>query len=237
MLTHIVTSIVDDPDAVSVDTTRERGRVRLDVRVGPGDLGRVIGRRGRTAQSIRTVVAPPPPATRPTSTSSSSTERRVGVTRPASLLEIGHIRRPTACAARSHVELGTDRVERVGAGSPLVRPRRVGSPCRRRAPPRPLAGTFEGVDDRSAAQRFTNAPIYAEPIDDPDELWVHELIGPTVVEVDGRGPGPMRRGGRQPGRRPARSSSRGPLVPVVFVVAHTPTASSSSTRPEGLFDD
>ncbi len=56
VLTHIVTSIVDDPDAVSVETSHDRGRVRLDVRVGPGDLGRVIGRRGRTAQSIRTVV-------------------------------------------------------------------------------------------------------------------------------------------------------------------------------------
>jgi uncharacterized protein len=56
VLTHIVTSIVDDPDAVKVETSESRGRVRLDVRVGPGDLGRVIGRRGRTAQSIRTVV-------------------------------------------------------------------------------------------------------------------------------------------------------------------------------------
>lgn len=56
VLSHIVTSIVDDPDAVRVDTSQDRGRVRLDVRVGPGDLGRVIGRRGRTAQSIRTVV-------------------------------------------------------------------------------------------------------------------------------------------------------------------------------------
>ena len=56
VLTHIVTSIVDDPDAVQVDSSDSRGKVRLDVRVGPGDLGRVIGRRGRTAQSIRTVV-------------------------------------------------------------------------------------------------------------------------------------------------------------------------------------
>ena len=56
VLSHIVTSIVDDADAVRVDSTPDRGRVRLDVRVGPGDLGRVIGRRGRTAQSIRTVV-------------------------------------------------------------------------------------------------------------------------------------------------------------------------------------
>jgi len=56
VLAHIVTSIVDQPDAVTVDATPDRNRIRLDVRVGPGDLGRVIGRRGRTAQSIRTVV-------------------------------------------------------------------------------------------------------------------------------------------------------------------------------------
>ena len=56
VLEHIVRSIVDDPDAVKVDATPDRGKIRLDVRVGPGDLGRVIGRRGRTAQSVRTVV-------------------------------------------------------------------------------------------------------------------------------------------------------------------------------------
>ena len=56
VLTHVVRSIVDDPTAVIVDASESRGKVRLEVRVGPGDLGRVIGRRGRTAQSIRTVV-------------------------------------------------------------------------------------------------------------------------------------------------------------------------------------
>jgi len=56
VLTHVVRSIVDDPSLVIVEGAESRGRVRLEVRVGPGDLGRVIGRRGRTAQSIRTVV-------------------------------------------------------------------------------------------------------------------------------------------------------------------------------------
>ena len=56
VLTHVVRSIVDDADAVKIEASNARGRVRLEVRVGPGDLGRVIGRRGRTAQSIRTVV-------------------------------------------------------------------------------------------------------------------------------------------------------------------------------------
>jgi predicted RNA-binding protein YlqC (UPF0109 family) len=55
VLTHIVKSIVDDPDTVTVDEVVSGGKARLDVRVGPGELGRVIGRRGRTAASIRTV--------------------------------------------------------------------------------------------------------------------------------------------------------------------------------------
>ena len=56
VLTYVVRSIVDDPDAVNVAETEGRNRLRLEVKVGPGDLGRVIGRRGRTAQSIRTLV-------------------------------------------------------------------------------------------------------------------------------------------------------------------------------------
>ena len=55
VLGHIVRSIVDDPDAVTVEESSIGHRARLDVRVGPGDLGRVIGRRGRTAASVRTV--------------------------------------------------------------------------------------------------------------------------------------------------------------------------------------
>ncbi|MEJ7801607.1 MAG: KH domain-containing protein [Ilumatobacteraceae bacterium] len=55
VLEHIVKSIVDLPDEVTVDEVTDEGKHRLDVRVGDGDLGRVIGRRGRTAASIRTV--------------------------------------------------------------------------------------------------------------------------------------------------------------------------------------
>lgn len=55
VLTHIVKSIVDDPDAVSVEVDDSGRRPTLNVRCGEGDLGRVIGRRGRTAASIRTV--------------------------------------------------------------------------------------------------------------------------------------------------------------------------------------
>ena len=49
-------SLVDDPDAVRIDVERGRGVPRLEVRVGPDDMGRVIGKRGRVANAIRTVV-------------------------------------------------------------------------------------------------------------------------------------------------------------------------------------
>ena len=56
VLDHIVRSIVDDPDKVRVEAIDDDGTIILEVRVGEGDLGRVIGRRGRTAQNIRALV-------------------------------------------------------------------------------------------------------------------------------------------------------------------------------------
>ncbi|AXK33225.1 RNA-binding protein [Streptomyces armeniacus] len=55
-LEHLVKGIVDNPDEVQVASRNlRRGRV-IEVRVHPDDLGKVIGRNGRTARSLRTVV-------------------------------------------------------------------------------------------------------------------------------------------------------------------------------------
>ena len=55
-LEHLVRGIVEHPDDVSVESRMlRRGRV-LEVRVHPDDLGKVIGRGGRTAKALRTVV-------------------------------------------------------------------------------------------------------------------------------------------------------------------------------------
>ncbi len=56
VLTYLVQSLVNDPDGVTVEAVDGRRGVTLEVRVAPGDMGRVIGKKGRTAQSIRTVV-------------------------------------------------------------------------------------------------------------------------------------------------------------------------------------
>lgn len=53
---YIVKQLVDDPDAVSVELIERDSGIRLDVTVGDGDMGRVIGKRGRVAGAIRTVV-------------------------------------------------------------------------------------------------------------------------------------------------------------------------------------
>jgi uncharacterized protein len=57
VLTHIATSLADEPDEVSVVPDARGRRVTLRLNVAQQDMGRVIGRRGRTAQAIRALVA------------------------------------------------------------------------------------------------------------------------------------------------------------------------------------
>ena len=52
---YLVKAVVEEADGVEVEVA-ERGRgTTIEVRVAPGDMGRVIGKRGRVAQSIRTI--------------------------------------------------------------------------------------------------------------------------------------------------------------------------------------
>lgn len=55
VLEYLAKSVVDDPDGVRVEVTDGRP-VTLEVHVSEGDMGRVIGKRGRVANAIRTVV-------------------------------------------------------------------------------------------------------------------------------------------------------------------------------------
>lgn len=55
-LEHLVRGIVDRPDEVTVRSRRQRRGQLLEVRVHPDDLGKVIGRGGRTATAFRTVI-------------------------------------------------------------------------------------------------------------------------------------------------------------------------------------
>jgi uncharacterized protein len=56
VLDHVVRALVDEPESVTIEVIEGRRGVTLEVRVAPGDMGRLIGKRGRTAQAIRAVV-------------------------------------------------------------------------------------------------------------------------------------------------------------------------------------
>lgn len=56
VLEFLVKSVVENPDDVEVEVVERQGSVSLEVTVAEGDMGRVIGRRGRVANSIRTIV-------------------------------------------------------------------------------------------------------------------------------------------------------------------------------------
>ena len=55
VLDYLVRALVDDPDAVEIDAAEGRRGISLRVSVAPGDMGRVIGKRGRTANAVRAV--------------------------------------------------------------------------------------------------------------------------------------------------------------------------------------
>jgi uncharacterized protein len=56
LLAYLARELVDDPDAVRVETDEREGSLVLVLHVAPDDLGKVIGRGGRIARALRTVV-------------------------------------------------------------------------------------------------------------------------------------------------------------------------------------
>ena len=56
LLLYMAKNLVDDPESVTVtESTDDEGKV-LELRVAPGDMGKVIGRQGRIAKEIRTII-------------------------------------------------------------------------------------------------------------------------------------------------------------------------------------
>jgi 16S rRNA processing protein RimM len=120
------------------------------------------------------------------------------------LLEVGRIARPHGLLGEVVVTLITNRTERFAPGAQLtceLAPGAAASPpgassisrvleVRRSRPfqERYLV-EFEGVHTREAADELRGALLLAPAVDDPDALFVHELVGSEVVEVDGTGHG------------------------------------------------
>ena len=87
---------------------------------------------------------------------------------------------------------------------------------------------------REDADRLRGLLLRAEAVDDPDEMWVHDLIGAEVVTVGGESVGRCTGVVANPASDLLELDS-GALVPVTFVVDHTPDRVTIDP-PEGLFD-
>jgi 16S rRNA processing protein RimM len=155
------------------------------------------------------------------------------------LLEVGRVGRAHGVKGGVIVTLGSDRRERVTPGARL----HDGSGWRTVVVSRPLPPSrhvvvFDGVADRNTAELLAGRTLWGEPIDDPDALWVHELIGAEVIDqhdiVRGRCVAVI--------ENPANDLlelDTGHLVPVTFVISNDVSVEGAVVRvdaPDGLFD-
>ncbi len=188
----------------------------------------------------------------PLSTSSTDrrTDRRVdgsscsgaGPGRGVELLEIGRIVRPHGIRGAVVVHLVTNRLERLAPGSLLSSSGGCAEP--RRAPAvlevvesRPHQGRyivrFAGVSSIDAAETLRDVVLSAPPLDDPDALFVHELIGRRVVDATGADRGTVVSVQANPASD-LLVLDRGGLVPLRFVVGRSGDEILVDA-PDGLF--
>jgi 16S rRNA processing protein RimM len=152
------------------------------------------------------------------------------------LLEVARIVKPHGIRGEVIVALLTDRAERVEPGVVLV-----GAADHRQfeiVTSRPHQGryivTFAGVADRTEAESLRGTLLLAEPLDDPDALWVHDLVGAELVDAAGVSHGTVESVQENPAAD-LLVLTDGRLVPVNFVVSHEP-GRVVVDAPEGLFD-
>lgn len=150
------------------------------------------------------------------------------------LLEIGTIGKAHGLQGEVLVRLVTDRLERVAAGSELTTERRV----LRVTSSRPHQGhhlvRFDGVTNRTAAEELRGLVLYAAPLDDDDVLWVHELVGRSVVDQDGSHRGTVESVQENPASD-LLVLDTGHLIPLVFVTS-VGADGIAVEAPDGLFE-
>jgi 16S rRNA processing protein RimM len=149
-------------------------------------------------------------------------------------LEVGRVIRPHGLRGEVVVHLVTNRTERLAAGTVLSSS--AGDLEVVRASPHQdrWIVSFAGVCDRDGAEALRGVVLQAEPIVDPDALWVHELLGSEVVDMAGRCLGVVTSVEANPASD-LLVLDRGGLVPLRFVAEHRP-GTLIVDAPDGLVE-
>ena len=171
-----------------------------------------------------------------TSRSSSSTEHD-DPARPGAdgLLEVGRIGRPHGIRGEVTVTLVTNRAERLSPGSELHTDRGALLVASSRPHRHQHLVAFRGIGDRAQAEALRGLVLRAAPIDDPSELWVHDLIGVRVVDQHGIERGPVAHVVAGPAGDLLELAD-GALVPLRFVVGSVGGGRIEVDAPDGLFE-
>lgn len=151
------------------------------------------------------------------------------------LLDVGRITKAHGLRGEVVVVLTSDRDERVAAGSVLDTDRGPLTVLASRPHQDRWIVSFRGVTGREDAEALRGLVLRAEPIDDPDVMWVHEVIGCTVRTVDGVERGVVESVLDNPAAD-LLVLDTGALVPVVFVESGPDGGVIVVDTPDGLFE-
>lgn len=159
---------------------------------------------------------------------------------PAGLLEVGRCGKPHGVRGRTTIRMSSDRTERLEPGARLWVGEWLTVLSSALVPGSDRwVVAFEGVDDRSSAESLVNKVVWAEPLEDENALWVHQIIGAVVRDSSGIDRGRCRSVIANPANDLIELES-GALVPVTFVTSVTSDETGLYTvvvdPPEGLFE-
>lgn len=166
------------------------------------------------------------------STLSSSTESSSNSA--SGRLEVGYVGKAHGLRGDTTVRLTTDRVERVAPGAVLYAGDRELSVVASRPHQKRHIVTFAGVTTREGAEELRGSTLQADPIEDDDALWVHDLIGQRIVEIDGTDRGIVEALEQNPASDLLVTDS-GALIPLTFLVERRDGVLVIDP-PNGLFD-
>lgn len=148
-------------------------------------------------------------------------------------LEVGRIDKAHGLTGDVVVTLISDRVERLDAGATLEHDAGLYTVEHARAHQHRFIVKFRELATREQAQNARGTMLYGEPIDDPDVLWVHDLISSRVVDTQGNGLGSVVAVEENPASDLLVLDNDG-LVPLTFFVERLDDGTIVVDPPEGL---
>lgn len=151
------------------------------------------------------------------------------------LLEVGRIDKPHGVVGGVLVTLLTDRVERLDPGAKFQTDDRKFTVQSSRPHQHRFLVHFNEIGDRNAADAARGTVLYAEPLDDPGALWVHELVGSQVVDTADTDLGTVESVEANPASD-LLVLDNDALVPLTFFVEQRDDGVIVVDPPDGLFD-